>query len=127
VALGNFAVQIHVRRAPEIFVIGRRQMAATPSSPQSVWVALYLLQHPKLSQATEGVGENMKHSVFNHAYLIKRRAERGLTFEQLAALVGTSKGYLHDLEHKRKYEPSLSMACRIAKALKCSLNKLVLA
>lgn len=67
----------------------------------------------------------MKKSVFNHVVMAELRARRGLTLQSLADKVGTSKSHIWELENEKKIEPSLSMAVRIAKALKCSVNRLV--
>lgn len=49
------------------------------------------------------------------------RQENGLTLEQLANFVGTSKSYIFELE-KDKSMPSLLIAARIAQALDVSLQ-----
>ena len=67
----------------------------------------------------------MKQSIFNHAAVKPLRKRQKLTLQEVADLVGTSKSHVWELENGKRNEPSLSMAVRLAKALKVSVNKLV--
>jgi len=57
-------------------------------------------------------------------FLKFRRKKAGLTLEQLAAKVGSSKGYMHDLENGRFCNPSLTLAYKLSVVLKTSVKKL---
>lgn len=52
------------------------------------------------------------------------RIDRGLTLEDLAKAVGTSKGYIWELENSHTRKPSFQVIIKIARALKTTLNKL---
>ncbi|NJC06431.1 transcriptional regulator with XRE-family HTH domain [Sphingomonas kaistensis] len=52
------------------------------------------------------------------------RRERGLTFDQLAALSGVSKGMLVQIE-QGKANPSIGILCKVASALRVSVAELV--
>ena len=53
----------------------------------------------------------------------KFRLKQGLTQEELAAKLKISPGYLSKVE-RGEVDPSLKLAVRIAKSLRCTLNDL---
>lgn len=58
--------------------------------------------------------------------LAELRRARGLTQEELAKLADLSQAYVSDLEQgHRRHTPSVDVAHRLAKALKCSIESLL--
>ena len=51
------------------------------------------------------------------------RTEKGLTQKELSKLSGVSESYIGDLERNEK-EPTISILCRIAKALEVDIKEL---
>lgn len=51
------------------------------------------------------------------------RKERGLTGEQLAEMVGITKGYISELENGKK-TPGAGLVMRFAEALRCEVSDL---
>ena len=51
------------------------------------------------------------------------RINRGLTQKELSKLSGISESYIGDLERNEK-EPTISILCRIAKALEVDIKEL---
>lgn len=51
------------------------------------------------------------------------RTEKGLTQKELSELSGVSSSYIGDLERNEK-EPTISILCRIAKALEVDIKEL---
>lgn len=51
------------------------------------------------------------------------RIKRGLTQKELSKLSGVSESYIGDLERNEK-EPTISILCRIAKALEVDIKEL---
>lgn len=56
-------------------------------------------------------------------YIKKIRLERKLTQEELSILSGVSKSHIGDLERNEK-EPTITVLCRLAKALKVKPEEL---
>lgn len=59
---------------------------------------------------------------FNPDMLRYHRQRLGLTYQALADRVGTTKGYLWELEHGCKRGPSYNMAVELSLALQVSLS-----
>lgn len=57
--------------------------------------------------------------------LARIRRQRRLTKYKLHQVTGISKSYLTELESGKYMNPSLSVVCKLAKALECSLDELV--
>lgn len=56
-------------------------------------------------------------------FIKEKRIERNMTQKQLSKLSGVSESYIGDLERGEK-EPTISVLCRIAKALKVKTEEL---
>ena len=56
-------------------------------------------------------------------YIKKIREEKNLSQEELSKLSGVSKSHIGDLERNEK-EPTISVLCKIAKALKVNVDEL---
>ena len=52
------------------------------------------------------------------------REELGLTQGQLSIKSGVSKSYISEIE-SGKYDPTVSIVCKLCKALKCTPNDLI--
>jgi transcriptional regulator with XRE-family HTH domain len=55
----------------------------------------------------------------------EKRLERGWTLEKLAQSVGTSKGYIWQIENTRVVNPSVFLIGRIARELHCTVDYLI--
>ena len=55
----------------------------------------------------------------------KRRKERGLTLEQLAKNIGSSKSYIWELENKPTIRPSSETVYKLARALGATVEELL--
>jgi transcriptional regulator with XRE-family HTH domain len=58
-------------------------------------------------------------------FISARRAELGLSLEQVAERAGTTKSHIWELEKGRSRNPTISMAIALCDALQCSLNSLL--
>lgn len=59
------------------------------------------------------------------AAIRRRRSELGLTLDEVATRVGTSKSHIWSIEQGRSVNPTLAMAIALCDALSISLNELV--
>ena len=57
--------------------------------------------------------------------IYKLRKEKGLTFEQLAELTGSSKSYIWELENKSPPRPSADKLSKIARELGVTMDYLI--
>ncbi|GIW49165.1 MAG: hypothetical protein KatS3mg079_641 [Caloramator sp.] len=53
------------------------------------------------------------------------RKKRNMTQRQLALISGVAKSYINELESGKYNNPSAEVLCKLAKALRCSINELV--
>ncbi|MFT2211466.1 helix-turn-helix domain-containing protein [Rhizobium giardinii] len=59
------------------------------------------------------------------AFIRSRRAELGLSLDQVAARIGASKAHIWELEKGRAKNPTLWMILGLCEGLQCSLNALI--
>jgi transcriptional regulator with XRE-family HTH domain len=58
-------------------------------------------------------------------FIAKRRAELGLSLDEVAKLSSCTKSHIWELEQGRSRNPTISMAMALCGALRCSLNSLL--
>lgn len=68
---------------------------------------------------------NDKISAHIGAFIASRRAELGLSLEDVARRAGTTKSHVWELEKGRSRNPSVTMALAMCEALQCGLNSLL--
>lgn len=67
----------------------------------------------------------MREYIFDGAFVSLMRKRHGLTLEALGKKLGTSKGYIWELENKQRVNPSFSVVAALADILEVPMKAFI--